>query len=143
MALGIGAASTEEHGSPSAARRGHWKLMERLAGGELAVVPERKLTAYLLASEHRRGGSKARFLLRFGFRGEAWQELEAALRRHAVEGTVTGQQEGIHGVTYVVEGPLRTPDGRDPPYRSVWIVEWGQHSPRLVTAYPPTSGGRP
>src|SRR5687768_3160182 len=112
--------------------------MDRLPRGELAVVPERKLTAYLLATEHRRGGSKARFLLRFGFRRQAWQELEAALLRHAVEGTVTGQQPGIHGITYVVEGPLRTPDGRDPLFRTVWIVEWGQQVPRLVTAYPPT-----
>jgi hypothetical protein len=111
--------------------------MDRLPGGELAVVPERKLTAYLLATEHRRGGPKARFLLRFGFRREAWQELETALLRHAVDGTVTERQPEIHGVMYAVDGPLRTPDGRDPLFRTVWIVEWGQQAPRLVTAYPP------
>jgi len=116
--------------------------MERLPNGGLAVVPERKITAYLLASEHRRGGPKARFLLRFGFRPEAWQEFEAALLRHAVEGTVVKEQQGIHGVTYAVEGPLRTPDGRDPSFRTVWIVEWDQQIPRLVTAYPSTPGGR-
>src|SRR5690242_18718041 len=115
--------------------------MERLPSGELAVVPERKITAYLLSSEHRRGASKARFLLRFGFRPEAWRELEAALVRHAVEGTVVAQRQGIHGTTYAVEGPLHTPDGRDPSFRTVWIVEWAQQIPRLVTAYPPTSGG--
>lgn len=112
--------------------------MERLPKGELAVVPERKVTAYLLATEHRRGGSKARFLLRFGFRPEMWQELAAALARHAAEGTVTERKQGIHGITYVVEGPLRTPDGRDPLFCTVWILEWGQRVPRLVTAYPPT-----
>lgn len=117
--------------------------MARLPGGGLAVVPERKLTAYLLTSEHRRGGSNARFLLRFGFLREAWQELAAALRRHAIEGAVTEQQQGTHGVTYAVEGPRRTPDGRDPPFRTVWIVEWDQQTPRLVIACPPTSGGRP
>ena len=117
-------------------------MIDRLPGGERAVVPERKVTAYLLATEHRRGASKARFLLRFGFRRETWQELEAALLRHAVEGKVTEHQQGIHGVTYAVEGLLQTPDGRNPLFRTVWIVEWGQQIPRLVTAYPPTSGGR-
>src|SRR5689334_14718805 len=102
------------------------KVLQRLPRGELAVVPERKITAYLLASEHRRGGPKARFLLRFGFRPEAWRELEAAPLRHAVEGIVVGQQRGIHGVRYAVEGPLHTPDGRDPSFRTVWIVEWMQ-----------------
>jgi hypothetical protein len=116
--------------------------MERLPKCELAVVPERKVTAYLLALEHGRGGSKARFLLRSGFRPEAWQELKAALLRHAVEGSVVEQQDGVHGIAYVVEGPLRTPDGRDPSFRTVWIVEWTQEIPRLVTAYPPRSGGR-
>ena len=117
-------------------------MPQRLPRGELTVVPERKIPAYLLASEHQRGGPKARFLLRFGFRLEAWRELEAARLRHAVEGIVVRQQEGIHGVTYVVEGPLLTPDGRDPPFRTVWIVEWTQQIPRLVTAHPPTRGGR-
>jgi hypothetical protein len=63
-------------------------LIGRLPRGDLAVVPERKVTAYLLATAHRRGASKARFLLRFGFRRATWQELEVALLRHAVEGKV-------------------------------------------------------
>jgi len=94
-------------------------VKERLPNGELAIVPEQKITEYLLATEHRRGGSKARFLLRFGFRPEAWRVLEVALLHHAVDGTVVRQQQGIHGVTYAVEAPLRTPDGRDPAFRTV------------------------
>ena len=117
-------------------------MIDRLPAGELVVVPERKVPAYLLAMEHRRGTAKARFLFRFGFRRETWQDLEAALRRYAVEGKVAERQPGIHGVTYAVEGPLRTPDDRDPLFRTIWIVEWGQQAPRLVTAYPPRSGGR-
>jgi hypothetical protein len=116
--------------------------MERLPRRDLAVVPEEKITAYLLAPDHPRGGPKARFLLRFGFRPELWRALEVALLRHAVEGIVAEQQPGLHGITYAVEGPLRTPDGRDPFFRSVWIVEWTQQIPRFVTGYPPTSGGR-
>ncbi len=112
-------------------------MIERLPRGELAQVPERKLTEYLLATEHRKGRSKARFLLRFGFTREAWQELEAALLRHAIEGVVIERQEGVHGVTYAIEGPLRSPDERNPPFRTVWLVEWDYPVPRFVTGYPP------
>ncbi|MEW6638092.1 MAG: DUF6883 domain-containing protein [Actinomycetota bacterium] len=31
---------------------------------------------------------------------------------------------------------MRSPDGRDPVIRTVWLVEKGRSHPRLVTAYP-------
>lgn len=39
----------------------------RLPEYEQAVIPERKITAYLLALTHRDGRSKAVFFMRFGF----------------------------------------------------------------------------
>lgn len=39
----------------------------KLPNAELAVVPERKATQYLLNPAHPAGGSKAWFFLRFGF----------------------------------------------------------------------------
>lgn len=59
-----------------------------------------------------------------------------ALLRHVVEGVVIQRHEGAQGVTYAVEGPPRTPDGRNPPFRTVWLVEWDQPVPRFVTGYP-------
>jgi uncharacterized protein DUF6883 len=41
-----------------------------------------------------------------------------------------------HGTKYVLECAMDTPDGNNPCVRSVWIMEAGQNSPRLVTAYP-------
>ena len=41
-----------------------------------------------------------------------------------------------HGWKYVVEGEIETPAGRSVVIRTVWIVDHGQSSPRLVTAYP-------
>ena len=38
--------------------------------------------------------------------------------------------------TYVVEGTLPTPDGRNPRVRAIWFIREGEHRPRLVTAYP-------
>ncbi|MGA7501363.1 MAG: DUF6883 domain-containing protein [Isosphaeraceae bacterium] len=41
-----------------------------------------------------------------------------------------------HGWKYVVEGEIETPAGRSVVIRTVSIVDHGQSSPRLVTAYP-------
>lgn len=39
----------------------------KLPNAELAIVPEQKITLYLLDPTHPVGGSKASFFLRFGF----------------------------------------------------------------------------
>ncbi|MFW6193616.1 MAG: DUF6883 domain-containing protein [Gemmatimonadota bacterium] len=41
-----------------------------------------------------------------------------------------------HGMKYVVDGELTTPDGRTARIRTVWIAQPGNPRPRLVTAYP-------
>ncbi len=41
-----------------------------------------------------------------------------------------------HGWKYVVGGEIETPAGRAVMIRTVWIVDRGQSSPRLVTGYP-------
>lgn len=48
---------------------------------ESAVVPERKITHYLLNPAHPAGGSKARFFLRHGFSPVKWQLLVTAGRQ--------------------------------------------------------------
>jgi hypothetical protein len=41
-----------------------------------------------------------------------------------------------HGQKYIVEGNIETPSGKTPRVRTVWIVDRGLETPRLVTAYP-------
>jgi hypothetical protein len=41
-----------------------------------------------------------------------------------------------YGTKYIVDGPLRSPDGRLPIVRTIWIVDAETEFPRLVTAYP-------
>ena len=101
-----------------------------------AVVPERKITDYLLSLTHRDGHSKATFFLRFGFTTDDWEGLADALRRHAADYDVTGRDDTPFGTSYVVEGPLLAPDGRSPQVRVVWFIETGESIPHLVTAYP-------
>lgn len=114
-----------------------------LPNGANALVPREKITGYLLSETHRDGRHKAAFFRLFGFAVESWDVLAAALRRHAVENEVAGMEESPFGMRYIIEGPLRAPDGRSPNLRSVWFIGTGETIPRLATAYPlpaPTGG---
>jgi hypothetical protein len=103
---------------------------------EHAVVPERKITHYLLSFTHRDGRSKAAFFMRFGFTADDWQGLAEALRRHAADHDVAEHEDTPFGTSYVVEGPLRAPDGHSLQLRVIWFIETGETIPHLVTAYP-------
>ena len=65
----------------------------KLPNAQLATVPDRKVTHYLLNSAHPAGGSKASFFLRFGFTVADWQQLAEALIRHASENEVVEIKE--------------------------------------------------
>lgn len=108
----------------------------RLPRADQAVVPKAKLVGYLLSDTHPVGRAKARFFASFGFRTVAWGRLAAALGHHAREAAVVAVNDTAFGTRYVLEGPLRSPDGRAPNIRSVWFVEEEAEAPRLVTAYP-------
>ena len=62
--------------------------------------------------------------------------MAAALLRHAAQNDVTEVSTTPFGRTYVVEGRLPSPDGRDPWVRAVWFAPWDLPTPRFVTAYP-------
>ena len=49
---------------------------------------------------------------------------------------MTEVEQTQHGIKYVVEGDLQTPNAGTKRIRTVWIVETGEESPRFVTAYP-------
>jgi hypothetical protein len=108
----------------------------KLPNAEQAVVPTRKVTHYLLNPAHPAGGSKAAFFLRFGFTASEWRRLADALLRHARENEAVATEETRHGIRYVVDGPLRAPDGTSLNVRSAWFIDPGAAAPRFVTAHP-------
>lgn len=103
---------------------------------EQAIIPQRKLTEYLLAPTHRDGRNKAAFFASFGFTLDRWETLADALLTHAAEHDVVETEQTPFGTSYTVEGVLRAPDGRMPLVRAVWFIETGESVPHLVTAYP-------
>ncbi len=107
-----------------------------LPNAAAANVSEDKIVKYLLSTTHRSGMSKAAFFGRFGFTVSKWQELAAALQRHARENPVGQLKATQYGTRYVVDGVLMAPDGRGLNVRSVWFISRGEDMPRFVTAHP-------
>lgn len=110
--------------------------MAKLPNAEKSIVPEAKITRYLLDLTSKHGRSKAQFFMAFGFTMETWDRLATALKRHALAHEVASTRQTPYGVHYNVEGTLETPDMRNPQVRSVWKIQRGDTIPMLVTAYP-------
>lgn len=110
--------------------------MPRLSHLDRAVVPEAKIAGYLLSLRHPGGGAKARFLEGFGFRAKDWRILRDAVIVHAATNDIAALHQTPFGTRYEIDGPLPTPDGRNPIVRVVWFVESQETAPRLVTLVP-------
>jgi Domain of unknown function (DUF6883) len=111
-------------------------MMPRLSHLDRAVVPEAKIVSYLLSVRHPAGRTKARFLERFGFRAKDWRILRDAVIAHATANDIAALHQTRFGTRYEIDGPLPTPDGRNPIVRVVWFVESRETAPRLVTLVP-------
>lgn len=110
--------------------------MGKLPNGDRAIVPEAKITRYLLDLTSKEGKAKARFFIAFGFTRDAWEMLAEALKQHALAHAVASTRKTAYGIHYNVEGELQTPDARNHQVRSVWKIGMGETVPALVTAYP-------
>ena len=101
-----------------------------------AVIDAVKIPVYLLDADHPNNGGKAEFFTRFGFGTDRVDVMAAALLQHARTGELDETRQTPFGTEYALEGPLRTPDGRNPLVRTVWFRSTGEPGPHLVTAYP-------
>lgn len=111
-------------------------MRNTLPNADKAVVELSKLIDYLLSLDHPDGKSKAKFFMQFGFESPQPKVMESAMLSHAITQPVVEIVQSEHGVKYVLECSIQTPDKRNPCIRSVWIVDAGQTLPRLVTSYP-------
>ena len=108
----------------------------RLPDAEHLRVDREKIVDYLLSASHPDGQTKAKFFRRFGFQQDQWRVLAEALRKQGMSHPIVKAVESPHGTRYSVDGPIESPDGRQPQIRTVWILEVGARSPRLITAHP-------
>jgi hypothetical protein len=110
----------------------------KLRNAHLAVIDRSKVLDYLLNEAHPDNGGKAPYFALLGFSRDDPEGLMGALRDVAEQGEVVSSAESVHGEKYVVDGWLsvHTQEGRQWSIRTVWIIDRGKDSPRLVTAYP-------
>jgi hypothetical protein len=108
----------------------------RSPNAESVRIERQKITDYLLNPAHRYGASKARFFAEFGFGLGNWESLAAALRERVRNSRTVRQKETPFGPRFEVDGVLGTPSGATPRVRSVWQMDEGDLSPRLITVHP-------
>jgi len=108
----------------------------KLPNAEEAVVAEDKIRSYLLSLSHSLGRGKANYFLSLGFRAETWQTTAQALRHLAQTNDVVKTESTEFGQRYVIDGAIRSSDGRNPVIRTVWFIEQRTDQPYFVTAYP-------
>jgi uncharacterized protein DUF6883 len=108
----------------------------KLPGAETAVIELNKLVLYLLNTDHRRGGSKARLLQLMGYSTANWQQLETDVRNQHLTFDVELVVESEYGTRYEIVAPLVGPAGRSIVFRSIWQIDIGTDYPRLITMHP-------
>ena len=109
--------------------------MSQLPNAASALVDDVKVRDYLLNGNNPQNAGKAALFERSGFDPLRWDILADALRAHPLQNEVVRTVPSPHGIKYVVECMIKTPDGRNPCMISVWIIENGRDLARLVTAY--------
>ncbi len=107
-----------------------------LPNREKAYIPLSKLKDYLLSETHSVGKSKAKLLRSLGFNETNVDLLKQGLISIAHSGDVKEAISSLHGVKYIINGLLKTPDGGSIKMRTIWIIDKGHERPRFVTAYP-------
>jgi hypothetical protein len=99
-------------------------------------IDQTKITEYLLNSRHPVGGSKARFFTSQGFSLESWEELQSALRTHAVTNKISKIVKHEYGKKLIVDCLLKSPSGKEYCIRVVWNDHLDGNPPKLITAHP-------
>lgn len=101
-----------------------------------AIINSEKIVLYLLNIEHNRGGNKASLLISFGYSLDDWSRLADDLRLYHLTAEVASTRETPYGTRYEIRAPLKMPDGRSLTVRSIWQVDIGTETPRLITLFP-------
>ena len=108
----------------------------KIPNSDRAVIEPLKLTEYLLNSEHKRGGTKAKLLIQFGYSLENWQQLESDIRRFHLGVDANVVKETMYGVRYEISASLLTPINRQLFVKTVWQIDKDTDFARLITMVP-------
>lgn len=108
----------------------------KLPRNQEAIVPEDKISGYLLSESHPVGKAKARYFRKIGYTEKNVAQTREDLIKIVVTNAVSEEVSTLFGVKYIVDGDVVSPNGTRARPRTVWIIEIGEDLPRFVTAYP-------
>ena len=108
----------------------------KIPNSDIAVIEPSKLTDYLLNTEHKRGGSKAKLLIQFGYSPNNWQQLEEDIRKFHLTVDVNVVKQTAYGIRYEISANLLAPINRLLLVKTVWQIDTGTDFPRLITLVP-------
>ncbi len=97
-----------------------------------AVIPEAKLTSYLLVLLPK--DDKSQFLAQAGYTLENWQQLEKDLREQILSLEAVPTKSTPYGQKYAIAGNLTVPNGVTLSVKTIWIVTSGLT--RFITLFP-------
>jgi hypothetical protein len=108
----------------------------KIPNNDRALIEPSKLTEYLLNTGHKRGGTKAKLLLQFGYSPDNWQQLELDIRKFHLTEDVKLIKETAYGTRYEISANLITPINIPLLVKTVWQIDTGTDFPRLITLFP-------
>lgn len=108
----------------------------KIPNSNQAIIEISKLTDYLLNTQHKRGGSKAKLLIQFGYSLNNWQQLEADIRTFHLSADVNLIKQTPYGIRYEINANLITPIKRKLFVKTVWQIDIGTNFPRLIILVP-------
>jgi hypothetical protein len=108
----------------------------KLPNADKAIVQREKVVDYLLNRAHPDNGGKAEFFESLGFQRKEWKALATVFLALVRREEIAESMESPHGQKYVIVGPIESLGGKSSVIKTIWIVDAGLETPRLVTAYP-------
>ncbi len=100
------------------------------------TIPKEKLVNYILSETHPTGKFKARIFRKLGFDETNINIFKKELQLIVKSQETTEVLVSPYGTKYIIDGQIKTPNGKTIKIRTIWIIEMGQDRPRFITLYP-------
>jgi hypothetical protein len=108
----------------------------KLPYAENALIEPAKVRDYLLSPTHPIGKFKAAYFVALGYGQDQWPTLVEDLRAVATQHDAVPGQPSQFGNKYEISATLTGPSGKSARIVTVWMVRYGEHVARFVTAMP-------
>ncbi|NJL62815.1 MAG: hypothetical protein HC903_14510 [Methylacidiphilales bacterium] len=101
---------------------------------DTAIIPEEKITRYLLVPRIK--DDKSKFLAQAGFTQDNPEELLKAIKQLVMTTEAVKDSKNEYGIFYIIEGNLQGVNGHELTVVTVWLQSKDGESFRFITLKP-------